>query len=349
MSPEELADLLARSCSFDGSSELGRRPLLAVLDTSCVRTGLHYQLQNGSPPASVTTAQDGSVRLLMEYDTLVETRRKLPKFAKGLGVTTAELTRILNEDWLPYIKVVRLPSALRGVDQRALAVRECDPDDYPAAALAALLSPCILLTHNYTDFGPLGMKSWSQGVDAIVAGIDLRVGQIHMNAAVMVPAAPVMAIGSAAKWASEKIGPVAWVILGLFFVGGIVLYRKQPQERRDNIKKVAGRVGSVLLDEATRATAEVHLARMQLRACVVPGPHDRTPASAILRELAMSDESLSAQQLSELLDELVRPSVARLRAYLRASDKTLVYQVRRGGFVLGAHYRLRPPEAASGS
>ncbi len=213
MSPEELAEVLANSYSFDSYVELGRRPLLAVLDTSCVRTGLHYQLQNGSPPASVTTAQDGSVRLFMEYDTLVETQRKLPKFAKDLGVTTAELTRILNEDWLPYIEVVRLPSALRQIDRRAIEVRDCDPDDYPAAALAALLSPCILLTHNYRDFGPLGMKTASQGVDAIVAGIDLRIGEIHMNAVVMIPAAPVMAIGGAAKWASEKLGPVAWSCL----------------------------------------------------------------------------------------------------------------------------------------
>jgi len=64
----------------------------------------------------------------------------------------------------------------------------------------------------------------------------------------------------------------------------------------------------------------------------------------------MSDESLSAQQLADLLDEPVRLPVAGLRALLRANDKTLVYEVRRGGFVLGTHYQLpTPPQAASGS
>ncbi len=343
MTPEELADLLANSSFGDDWFELGRRPLLGVLDTSCLRTGLHYQLRTGSPPASMTTARDGSVRLFMEYDTLVEAQRKLPKFAKSFGMTTAELTRILNEDWLPHIKVVRLPPEMRQADRRAIAVRENDPDDYPAAALAALLSPCILLTHNYTDFGPLGMKSWSQGVDAIVAGIDLRIGQVHMNAVVMVPVVPAMGIGGAAKWASEKIGPWAWIIFGLLVLGGVVIYKRQPQERREKIKKVASQVGVALLDEAMKATAEVHLATAQLRACVVPGPSNRVPESAILRELAMAEESLSAQQLVDLLDESVRPSVARLRAYLRANDKTLVYEARRGGFALGAHYRLRLP------
>lgn len=61
----------------------------------------------------------------------------------------------------------------------------------------------------------------------------------------------------------------------------------------------------------------------------------------------MSDDSLSAQQIAGLLDESVRPSVASLRAFLRDKDRTLVYEVRRGGFVLGTHYRLRLPPTAS--
>ena len=79
---------------------------------------------------------------------------------------------------------------------------------------------------------------------------------------------------------------------------------------------------------------------MLLRACVVPSPQQRTPVSAIMRELALSPESLSAQQLADLLDPSVRPSVADLRAFLRAHDATVFAQVRRGGFVLGSHYEL---------
>jgi hypothetical protein len=72
LSPDELAALLGDSA--DGSYfELDRRPLPAVLDTACVRTGLHSQVKNGCPPRSVRIARDGSVRLFMEYDTLVET------------------------------------------------------------------------------------------------------------------------------------------------------------------------------------------------------------------------------------------------------------------------------------
>jgi hypothetical protein len=80
LSPEELTELLdSLDCGLD------RRPLPAVLDTACVRTGLHYQLRNGFPPASVTMARAGEVRLFMEYETLTETGKKLPKFARDLA------------------------------------------------------------------------------------------------------------------------------------------------------------------------------------------------------------------------------------------------------------------------
>jgi len=62
--------------------------------------------------------------------------------------------------------------------------------------------------------------------------------------------------------------------------------------------------------------------------------------SAVLRELALSPESLSAQQLAELLPASARASVADLRAFLRKYDGTVFDQVRRGGFVLGSHYEL---------
>jgi hypothetical protein len=41
-------------------------PHLAVLDTSCVRTGLKSQLDYGAPPRSIRAVQNASIRLLME-------------------------------------------------------------------------------------------------------------------------------------------------------------------------------------------------------------------------------------------------------------------------------------------
>jgi hypothetical protein len=105
LSPEELAALLG-DCADGSYFDLDRRPLPAVLDTDCVRSGLGHQLRYRCPPRSVMTARDGSVRLFMEYDTLVETSERLPRFADQLGVPTTELKRVLNKDWLPH----RLPA-----------------------------------------------------------------------------------------------------------------------------------------------------------------------------------------------------------------------------------------------
>jgi hypothetical protein len=130
------------------------------------------------------------------------------------------------------------------------------------------------------------------------------------------------------------------VILGLVVAGGAYWYSKQLPERRDNIKRVVASIGTHVMNEYGAVADEVYQARVQLRACMVPKPQDRTSVSAIMRELALAPESLSAAQLAPLVDLRLRPSVADLRAFLRAHDNAVFQQVRRGGFVLGAQYEL---------
>jgi hypothetical protein len=339
LSEEELAALLADAADPSWSG-LGRRPFPAVLDTDFVRTGLHYQMGNGVPPKSVRTARDGLLRLFMEYDTLAETGERLPRFADQLGVSVAELRRVLNEDWLPHVDVVQLPAALREADPRARQVRDRDAADYPAAALAALLSPCLLLTHNYKHFGALGVHTRKQGVDGVMAVATIQVGDMQVRAVVLLPELPARVAVGAFKWAYERIGPVTWVLVAVLVGGGIYWYCKQPPKRRERIKQVAGDIGASYLKQAGGAAEVAHQGRVLLRACVVPRPEQRGTASAILRELALAEESLSAEQLAELLDPSVRPPTADLRAWLRQHDGTVFNQVRRGGFVLGSRCQL---------
>ncbi len=192
LTPDALDTLFAEAAEL-ASLDPGRGPLPAVLDTDMVRTGLHYQLKNGCPPRSVRTARAGAVRLFMEYDTLAETAARLPRFAGQLGVAVADLRRVLNEDWLPYTGVVRLPPALREADPRALEVRDRDTDDFPAAALAALLSPCLLLTGNCKHFGGPGARTRNQGVNGVMAVAAINVGETRIQAIITVPAIPARA------------------------------------------------------------------------------------------------------------------------------------------------------------
>jgi hypothetical protein len=339
LSQDELAALLDEAMD-PGWIGLHDRPLPAVLDTDFIRTGLNYQLSNGIPPRSVRTAQEGSLRLFMEYDTLTETGERLARFADQLHVPVADLRRILNEDWLPHVDVVKLPATMRQADPRALEVRDRDSADFPAAALAALLSPCLLLTRNYKHFGVLGVRTRGQGVDGVMAVVAINVGEMQVRAVVLLPELPVRVGAATMKWATGRIGPAAWVMLGVIVAGGIYWFCRQPPERRDRISTAAGQIGSHLLTEFGKAADGVQQARLQLRACVVPGPGERSVVSAVLRELALCPESLSAQQLAELLAPRARPLVTDLRAFLRTHDATVFTQVRHGGFVLGTHYHL---------
>ena len=94
----------------------------------------------------------------MELETLSETWNHPPRFAEQMGVPVVTLQRMFADDWLPLLSIVSVPEPLRKIDARATDVRDLDPDDYPAAALAALLSPCIVLTHDHHHFRPLGVS-----------------------------------------------------------------------------------------------------------------------------------------------------------------------------------------------
>jgi hypothetical protein len=305
-----------------------------VIDTSYVRNGLKYQLTNNRVPASIADAQSGHIRLFMDVETLAETWLRLDRFATQFEVPV-ETLQSMFEDWRPAVSVVRVPDALRSLDPRAVAVRDLDPDDYPAAALAALLSPCVLLTTNTRHFAPLGVRERSQGADAIVAAFNLRVGETQLQAVTMVPAAPVYAVGAATKWAYEKIGPAAWVALALVAAGGVMLYRKQTPERQEAIRRVVFDVAKVLADEYARASQVVVQSQETLGELAVPGPSVRSPESAVLRHLARSPVSMSAQQLSDVLRDGTVIPVESLRHFLHAHAATMFDEVRRGGFVLG--------------
>jgi len=324
-------------------SELREGPIPVVLDTSCVRTGLHFQLSTGRLPASLDNLRSGRTRMYMEAETLDETWERLPRFARQLNVATSTLEKLFANDWMPSMSIVSVSDAVRALDERAVAVHDLDPDDYPTAALAALLSPCIVLTHNYRHFRPLGVTAESQGLDAVFAAMRVRAGESHMQGIVLVPASPVIAVGATTKWAADKFGPIAWIALMVLVAGGVFAYQKQPVERKDRIKRVASEAGNLLAEQYGQATLALQQAQDELGAYVVPGPEDRSVTSAVFRKLATAGDSMSAQQLCDALDGPVRPDVDSLRKYMHANKTTVFQEVRRGSFTLGTHYRVVLP------
>ena len=85
-------------------------------------------------------------------------------------------------------------------------------DDFPAAALAALLSPCLLLTHNYKHFGALGVLTRDQALNGVTSVLAISVGEVRLHAAIAVPTLPFRVVDAAMNWATQKFGSGAWVI-----------------------------------------------------------------------------------------------------------------------------------------
>ena len=279
--------------------ELRSGPAPVIVDTSGIRTGLHVQLSHGSLPACLTAADRGEMHLFMERETFDEIYRKLSKFAGQFGVAEAELRAMFDNDWVPRMRVAALPPDLRAIDARAREVQARDATDYASAALAALLSPCILLTGD-KDFAALGVREQNQGRDAIVAAIEVKAGERSVSAVTMVPAAPVAAAGAGAKWAADRFGvPLVLFVVAFFVAGAFVAYQYQPPERKQRIRQGAATVGRLYIEAANEAFAQLQAAEAQLHTTAIPGPTERSIESAVLRMLATAGESMSAAQICE--------------------------------------------------
>ena len=345
MDPQDFSDeaessyAAAPSDTFTTTSYDLTTPMIAVVDTCFLRTGLLNQLTWGTPPPSLLAMQSGRVRAFMEGETLREAFARIPRFAVQMSRPERELRDLLVEEWLPYIRVVELPDHLRELDDRSLAVQQNDEDDYAAAALTALLSPCVIMTHD-KDFKPLGFQHYQQAILAISLIDAVYDGDANFRAVVMIPTAPLLALGKGVKCSYDRFGPIALVVMALLIGGGGIAYYKQPQERRDAIRGAAGKIGRGVLEMYGEAAAEAQRARHALSQTLVPAPTSPHPFVSVLRVLATSPTSMSAQQLHDFLEPEHWFSVPELRAYLHEYKTSTFFEARRGGFLLGLPFEV---------
>jgi hypothetical protein len=319
-------------------AEMHATPYLGVLDTSFLRTAFQYQIKQESAPASLKAVKSGSLRVFVAQQTLDETYRKLPKFAHDLKVTPADLVDILENEWLPHVAVVDV-SQLPSADTRVDAVSVRDSDDVAAAALASVLAPVLLLTHDL-DFKALGILDRNQALVGVQAVVSIATAQGKYQAAILIPAAPVIGVVEGIPWAAKRLGISPWVLGGVLAAIAYGVYRKTSPERRRKIVEGPLLVGKALLEMTSEATRQGNLGRDVLSEQMVGAAPSTSIESTMLRELARSDESLSAQQLWERLDSEQRPQVPVIRSFLRSNPACV--EVRRGGFTFGSY---RSPRA----
>ncbi|MDG7000095.1 MAG: hypothetical protein JRN15_13390 [Nitrososphaerota archaeon] len=335
------APLYSRNLVMTGQNEFRR---LAVLDTSHVRTGLHYQLKNGRPPAMIGLAETGAIGLFMELETLTETVEKLPKFANQLAkdftVDENILKEVLKEDWLPHIRVVRLPEDLRELDSRAVKVRDLDSEDFPTAALASILSPCILLTGNSQHFYPLGVTDFDHGRKAIIAVGDGESNRIMLSTIETGTGLAITTPVEVGKWLYKKSGYKGLLIASGLILAALYFYRKQPQSKRETALYYLNQTFQFTYHMWTQAEAMITNAEARLEALSVPPPQQRSQLADVIRTLALAPDSMSAQAIHNTLAGQKRPKVVEIRKFLHDNKNGLFWEIRRGSFVVGRYYTI---------
>lgn len=238
-------------------------------------------------------------------------------------------------NWLPCIRVVDLSEQLRQLDKKALDVKRLDPDDYPTAALAAILSPSILLTHNFKDFSPLGTREWRRGINGIAAVSDIVLGQRNLLAIASIPSGLVVVIISTLKSIAAHSNPTLLIFAVVLLLVIVAVYRRQTPDRNESIHLLSNDILCFLLEQSSEAIKEISYGNKPLDSYMVGKSAYVTTEAAVLRLLALTSEPLSAQQIGELLDKSVRPRLQSLRAFLHANKNRVFEETRRGRFMLG--------------
>jgi hypothetical protein len=285
---------------------------------------------------------EGEVRLFMAEETFEElVEKKLPKFATQLGTTTAVLENFLGRCWLDWLNLVELPT--ESVDPRVAAVVARDSSDRPAACLASLLAPCVLLTNDQDFEALVGAIQSLRHVVVIRAAAALGGATLQLQTIAMLPTLPVTGAAKGTRWVANRIGVSPWILGGIIVLLVVWGYRRQDGETRAVIRKTAAEVGNQYLKSLGDAQAKVTLARTTLNKRLVLPSGPRTPEQIVLRELALIDGAASAQKLWERLDAESRPGVNAVRALLRSHPSAQNYN----GGVWTFGYRLDPPENES--
>jgi hypothetical protein len=345
--PPTAAELLERIDINDlmlklDTARLLRSPVPCVVDTEFFYSAFQSQLKCGGAPRSLQTAMEGEIRLFMAEETFEElVDKKLAEFATQLDSTPAVLEDFLGQCWLDWLNLIELPT--ESADPRVAAVALRDSSDRPAACLASLLAPCVLLTNDQDFEALVGAIHSLRHVVVVRAAAALGGATVQLQTMTMLPTLPVTGAAKSTRWVANRIGVSPWILGSIILLLVVWAYRRQDGETRAVIRKTAAEVGNRYLKSLGDAQEKVTLARTTLNKRLVLPSGPRTPEQIVLRELALIDGAASAQKLWERLDPESRPGVNAVRALLRSHPSAQNYK----GGVWTFGYRLDPPENES--
>jgi hypothetical protein len=310
-------------------------PVIGVLDTDVFRRGLDRQLRGGGDPLSLAAAQAGTLRLFLERRTLREiVDRKLADFAEQMHRDVRELKDLLEDSWLPAVRVVDVPPGLV-TDPRVVQV---SADDRPAAELASLLAPCTLLTDNHHHFRSMGVTQHSSWLPAAVGAERLARGDSQVAAAGFVMAFPFTVAGGGMLWGLRRVPVPAWARAGVALgaIGILTCVALRTKERRERAAGARWPIFLHLMEEHSRGVVLRESGMAAIRDAVLVNPVDVTPLSRLMRRVATESSPVTAAELWQELQPADRRQLVSVGSVRRILHETPVFsEVRRGRFLLG--------------
>ncbi len=321
-------------------------PLPIVVDADVLHRNVDYCLRTGWMPRLLDSASHGytlltGVVLFATARVKEELERQLDEIAIRRGVPREDVVRVWNETFLPRIRFVEIHETAVE-DPRVGQVRALHDADAPTAALAVMLSPCVVLTDNRRHFAPLGIPDTHTDRIAVHAR-ELSRYYGSANAMTMVP----VLTGSMAIEGSKKVistvGRDASILIALLLIGAaVVIWRSEPGGQiRASAKKLAREVGPPLAQAATRAL--VLSEEMSALAIDPPAPPD-SAARFLAKILATRQTILSTDEIARRLNEHgyrftgTGAHATRVRGWLTAQP--CFCEAQRGHWTFG--YRAEP-------
>lgn len=266
-----------------------QRPLPVVADANVLMDELLQRSRREQPTHLGDALANGDARLFVVPPVIDEAARHLPDRARRRGDDLGDVNHLWDAEYRPYTRLVEIETH---PDPRVGAVAARDSADEPTAALAVLVAPCILLTHDQ-HFSALGVIG-SQWLETVTAARQLHLLDDASTAALFVTRLGWHALGAATQVITRsRFAPLAGLA-----AGAVLGWALDATEFRARIRRAAVSAGELALAFAGAQSA----ARTLVASQAVSMGEERTLVDDCAGILARADRPTTADELIRRLD-----------------------------------------------
>lgn len=290
-----------------------RPRFVAIGDADALLSSVDHQCRTGKRTHLARMAASTSAPLYVSAHVYEELYRGCHRFARFGKVTAHEMKRLLDSEYLPYLRwveVARDASADPRIDEIT------DPNDVLTGVLASLVAPCAVFAEDRSLRRPgFAPAEWRP---AAWAGRRIVEADQQQESAALVVGLPVYGVIGGSVWTGKRIDLPPW--LTLLLLGGLVYVVLRSPQRRHAIAAALKPVGEAWLDGVCDAEVQLAEAAIDLQPVLFQPTTPPSPRQAVATVLARARYPLLAREIQERMrgtfgDDAV-PTLAEVRRIL---------------------------------